>query len=342
MSGAGDAADQLLVSVVVPTFNNASTIGATLDSARSQTWRALEIIVVDDGCTDRTPEIVACHALADARVRLVRQANSGVAAARNRGVAESTGDFIAFLDGDDLWRGAKIERQMQALARSGPETAAVYNWSCLIDEDDRILASGGHQPVQGKVFAQTCRRELIGNGSTLLVRKAAFLEVGGCDATISAGRLRAGDDTKLHLALAERFEFALVQEELTGYRLRRGSGSDSYRDMAEVHRQAVAPFREAYPQYAPLMDLQRKELLQWFASRALHNGDIAAAVGLIAEIARMDPIFALYSMVFVPLRPLVMLLRRRRAGAPAYWSQQAGEADGAPPPGAAEAAAPNA
>jgi len=308
--------------VVIPAFNNAATLGETVHSASEQTWRSIEIIVVDDGSTDRTPEIVAAHMLVDPRVRLIRQRNGGVAAARNRGVAESTGDFIALLDADDLWRPTKIARQMQVMLASDSQTAAVYNWCCLIDDDGRVLSSGGQRPMEGNVFVEMCRRDIIGNGSALLVRRSAFLDVGGCDETLVCDGLHAGDETKLHLALAERFDFGLVREELTGYRLRRGSGSESYHRMAEVHRQAVEPFRLAYPQYAPLMDLQRKEMLQWFASRALNNRDPRGVIEMILRIGRRDPLFALYSMVFVPMRPLIRLVRRIRSGAVTrYWTQ---------------------
>ncbi len=317
--------DQPLVSVVIPAFNNAATLDETLRSASEQIWRSLEIIVVDDGSTDRTPEIVATHMLVDPRVRLIRQRNGGVAAARNRGVAESAGDFIALLDADDLWRPTKIARQMEVMLAADDQTAAVYNWCCLIDDEGRVISSGGQQPMEGNVFAEMCRRDIVGNGSALLVRRSAFLDVGGCDETLVCDGLHAGDDIKLHLALAERFDFGLVREELTGYRLRRGSGSESYDRLAEVHRQAVEPFRLAYPQYAPLMDLQRKELLQWFASRALNNRDPRGAVAMILRISRLDPLFALYSLIYVPLRPLLRLAKRIRSGAVTrYWSQTQG------------------
>ncbi len=316
---------QPLVSVVIPAFNNAPTIGETLQTVREQTYRPLEIIVVDDGSTDTTAEIVSAHMLRDPRIRLIRQGNSGVAAARNRGVAESAGDFIAFLDADDLWRPAKIARQMEALGRCGEDTAVVYAWSCLIDEDDRILASGGHQVLEGDVFAAMCRRDFIGHGSAALVRKSAFLAVGGCDSSLCAGGVRAGDDTRLHLALAERYRFALAPEELVGYRLRRGSGADHHLEVAALHRMAVAPFRARHPQYAPLMDLQLKELLLWLCGRALRSGNYRSAAALVSEIASLDPLFAVYAVIFAPIRPLVMRARRFRSGAAKRWSDGASD-----------------
>ena len=106
-----------LVGVVVPAYNAAATLDETLRSVRAQTHRALEIIVVDDGSLDDTAAIARRHAAEDERVRVLCQANAGVAAARNAGWQSSRADLIAFIDADDLWAPTKIERQLQALAR---------------------------------------------------------------------------------------------------------------------------------------------------------------------------------------------------------------------------------
>src|SRR6476660_90490 len=97
-----------LVSVVVPAYNAEKTILETICSVRAQTYRNLDIVVVDDGSVDGTPGIVERHARTDSRVRLIRQANLGVAAARNRGIAEARADYIAPIDADDLWESTKI------------------------------------------------------------------------------------------------------------------------------------------------------------------------------------------------------------------------------------------
>ncbi|NEK55550.1 glycosyltransferase, partial [Rhizobium leguminosarum] len=108
---------QPLVSVVIPAFNASRYIERTLRSAGRQTYRNLEIIVVNDGSTDDTAKVVEKMALADPRIRMLSTANRGVAAARNTGIQESTGRFVAFLDADDLWHQTKIEKQVNALNR---------------------------------------------------------------------------------------------------------------------------------------------------------------------------------------------------------------------------------
>jgi len=109
-------------SVVVPLYNKEAYIQRTLESARAQTWTDFELIVVDDGSTDRGPEMV--ERLADPRIRLVRQKNAGVSAARNRGIQETKGPYVAFLDGDDEWLPDHLET-LEGLIRRFPG-AGVY------------------------------------------------------------------------------------------------------------------------------------------------------------------------------------------------------------------------
>src|SRR5437868_1805768 len=104
--------DEDTVAVVVPMFNSERTIGATLQSICAQTHAKLDIVVVDDGSTDGSTAVVESWCGRDPRVRLVRQANAGVAAARNAGVAATSAPFLAFSDADDLWAPAKTEYQL--------------------------------------------------------------------------------------------------------------------------------------------------------------------------------------------------------------------------------------
>src|SRR5882672_6621288 len=103
------------VGVVVPMFNAELTIGVTLTSICRQTYQFLDIVVVDDGSTDRSASIVASYAQIDRRIRLLRQSNAGVAHARNSGAASTDAAFLAFVDADDLWAPPKIQLQLRVL-----------------------------------------------------------------------------------------------------------------------------------------------------------------------------------------------------------------------------------
>src|SRR4051812_1301977 len=100
-----------MVSVIIPTYNSAALLAQAIASVLAQSVLPAEIIVVDDGSTDATEQLVQCHG---SRVKYVRQRNQGVSAARNRGVASASGEFIAFLDADDVWHPRKLELQMAA------------------------------------------------------------------------------------------------------------------------------------------------------------------------------------------------------------------------------------
>jgi hypothetical protein len=112
------------VSVVMPAFNAASTVGAAVSTVLAQTYRDLELVVVDDGSTDATGAIATAH---EGPVRIVRQENAGVAAARNRGIAEASGELIAFCDADDLWFDEHLEALVAAYDAAGGKRIATAN-----------------------------------------------------------------------------------------------------------------------------------------------------------------------------------------------------------------------
>lgn len=312
------ATDQAFVSVIITDYNGAAFIDRTLMSARNQTYENLEIIIVDDGSTDASPQIVAEHAKQDPRIRMAQQPNAGVAAARNHGVREARGDLIAFLDHDDLWHSSIIEKQVARFNACGETTAVVYTWSCLIDREDRIISPTAEPRFEGRVLAQMCRGNFIGNGSAGMIRRSAIEEVGGFDEELS-GDLAGYDDAQLYLKLAERFEFAVVPELLVGYRLVIGSVADNYGRMMRSYRHVTGPLKSRYPEHAASIDLHEKELLQWFCSRALRRRDYGAATTVLRELIRLDLLFGAYSAAFVMVRPFLMRYRRWRAGLPARF-----------------------
>jgi len=183
-------------------FNSERTIAATLQSICSQTHRPLDIVVVDDGSTDGSAAAVAALAARDPRVRLVRQANAGVAAARNIGVAASTAQVLAFVDADDLWAPTKIEYQLAALKDGGAAVGAAYCWFATIDETDRTVSFGPHPLAEGQILRELCAVNMIGNCSTLMARRSAFEKAGGYDSTLRARGAEGAEDFLICLRLA--------------------------------------------------------------------------------------------------------------------------------------------
>lgn len=205
-----------LVSVVVPAFNAANTIAETLHSISQQTYRTLEIVVVDDGSTDETADIARRHG--DPRLRVIAKANGGVASARNAGIRGSTGPFVAFIDADDLWHPTKIAKQLRVLLAGGEDMALVYAPFRLIGGDGRVLASPHKYGASGWVIHRHFYSNLVGNGSALLVRRKVLEEFGGFDTWLMQQGAEGCEDLLLQLRIAARYRFGEVSEYLVGYR----------------------------------------------------------------------------------------------------------------------------
>jgi glycosyltransferase involved in cell wall biosynthesis len=201
------------VSVVVAAYNQAPWLGDAIASVRAQTFTDWELIVVDDGSTDGTREVVARHE-DDARIRCLSQPRAERAAARNRGIAAASGRLIAFLDADDLWLPEKLARQLAALDAQ-PEAGFCYTPARFVD------AAGASLPLRkpkgtiaGDVFACLMRGNVIILAS-VVARRAALERVGGFDASL---RVYGCEDWDLWLRLAREHPVAVVDEELTLYR----------------------------------------------------------------------------------------------------------------------------
>jgi glycosyltransferase involved in cell wall biosynthesis/peptidoglycan/xylan/chitin deacetylase (PgdA/CDA1 family) len=280
--------DQSLVTVVIPAYNAAHTVDETLRSVRSQTHRNLEILVVDDGSMDATPAIVANHAAVDARVRLIAQENAGVAAARNRGIAEAKSDLIAPLDADDLWAPSKIEKQLWALRQAGEKTALVYTWFAVIDSDGHVRDLE-HQPRDaGQVLRRMCRGNLVGNGSSALMRKSAIVEAGGFDSGLRSAHAQGCEDLLLYFRIAERHDFALVPEHLTGYRRHPETMSEDALQMLRSYHLVTREMYRKYPVYADEIRLGEADLADWLMRKALRKLRLNTAVAIFTHIARTD------------------------------------------------------
>ncbi len=199
-----------LVSCLMPAYNAASTLPAAIRSVLEQTLGDLELIVVDDGSTDETPEVL--EALTDARVLRLRQPRAGPSVARNRALAAARGTWVACIDADDVWLPQKLAWQTSAMARD-PAAAVAYGWTDLVDGELRPLAGDGRVRFEGEVLVELLRQNFICCGSNTLLRRAALVETGGFDES-----LEAAEDWELHVRLAARYRFVCVPEVVVWYR----------------------------------------------------------------------------------------------------------------------------
>ncbi len=207
------------IAVVTPAHNVAAYIGATVASVIAQSHSDWAMLVVDDGSTDRAAEIVA--GFADPRVRLLRQTNQGVSAARNRGMAEADGEAVLFLDGDDVLAPDALARLVRTLEAASDAVAAYGAYAYMTEDGARVTARRPGPFPSGDILPALLERNLFANGGHLLIRRAAVAAAGGFSAGIAYG-----EDWEywVRLALAGRFAVAAGAEPLLFVR-QRGSGA---------------------------------------------------------------------------------------------------------------------
>lgn len=212
------------VSVVIPAFDAAWCIRRAVDSVLAQTFTGFELIVVDDGSTDGTAEILRGYGDA---LRVVSQANGGMSRARNAGIRLARGRYVAFLDADDRWLPAKLERQV-ALLDARPELAFCAATATLEDPGGKVLGAwacqGDGTASVAEVFA--AHALVAGGASSVLARRDLVQTLGGFDET-----LFGAEDTDLWIRLAARGGFACIAEALVVVLKRPGSVSRNRRRM---------------------------------------------------------------------------------------------------------------
>lgn len=211
------------VSVVVAACNAAATIEESLASVAAQSYRDFELVVVDDGSTDNTPELLAKHAAMWPWMTWFRQENAGVASARNRAIERARADLIAFQDADDIWLPGKLAEQVPLLDRN-PDTALVFADSTFFPPDPASSGTLFQQkpPRRGRVLQKLLMGCFVLLG-TAVVRKAAIAEVGGF-----VDGQTPFSDVDLILRLSEQHDFDYVDKVLMRWRIR--SESLSHRD----------------------------------------------------------------------------------------------------------------
>jgi glycosyltransferase involved in cell wall biosynthesis len=234
------------VSIIIPAYNQAGYLAEAVASALGQTHADVEVVVVDDGSTDATPEVCARFA-ADARVRTIRTENGGVAAARNRGVSEASGAYVCFLDADDRYHPTKIAKQA-AVLDAEPAVAFVYCDIVEIDESgapvDRCYSVGRErQLLTGDITASLMRGGYF-PPHVVMVRRDALAAIGGFDPALGG---HADLDLWLRLA-ASGNRAAYLDEKLADYRFHSQSMSRDLGAMLETRTRTYAKLARSHPE----------------------------------------------------------------------------------------------
>ncbi len=202
-----------LVSVVIPAYNRAWILTEAVDSVLAQDFRDFELIVVDDGSSDNTPEILASYG---SSVRVLKQPNRGVSAARNRGIAAARGQLVAFLDSDDFWLPAKLRQQVDFF-QAHPETMICQTQELWIRNGLRVNPKRRHLKFSGLIFERSLSLCLV-SPSAVMIRKCLFEAVGVFDE-----QLPACEDYDLWLRISWRYPIHLIDTALV---VKRGGHAD--------------------------------------------------------------------------------------------------------------------
>ena len=287
-----------IVSVIMPVYNTAKYVEAAVESVLAQTFTNFELLIIDDEGTDDSIEL--CRAYDDKRIRIISQANRGLAGARNTGIRNARGQFIALLDSDDLWEPEKLERHVEHLRRA-PHIGVSYAASKLIDDDGNLLRIVQRPKLRNVTPRTVFLRNPIGNGSAPVLRRAVFADI----AYLNREReeldyfddgFRQSEDIECwcRIALTTDWGFEGIPGAYTRYRINEGGLSanvvkqfstwtrvrDRVAELDSGFARKWAPYAEAYQ-------------LRYLSRRAVRMGEGALAWSLLKDALSLCPQIAL-------------------------------------------------
>lgn len=232
--------DEPKVSVIIPNYNYADYLSRTVDSVLAQTYGNVEVIVVDDGSRDKSLDVLKKY---EKEIAVIVQQNQGVSAARNTGANNSTGDYLAFLDADDIWLPEKLEKQMVKF-RDDEEVGLVHCSMTYIDKEEK--PTGEHEFGKEGWFADQIlllKGGIVGAGSTAIVRRSLFDEIRGFDK-----RLSTAADWEFSYRAASRSKVGYVPDSLVQYRIH---GSNMHSNLAAMEHDVLIGLGKAFADDAP-------------------------------------------------------------------------------------------
>jgi len=267
-TGASELKATAPISVVIPTYNFGPFLARAIHSVLEQTCPVLEIIVVDDGSSDETRDVAASFG---DRIRYIRQQNRGVSAARNRGIAETRGEWIGFLDADDWWMPHKNEK-VQEFLHVHPEAVMIYHPNMVFYTDGRPQEfRRALEP--DKLWPSLRHWNEISGGSSALVRRSLLLDLGGFNEKFSYG-----EDWDLWIRIAVRHRLHKISEPLSGVLFHDRNATNSHVLVADGSRQIVDALSNGLHGIERLLYRQRFLAFRSFdASLELRPLDSAAA-----------------------------------------------------------------
>jgi glycosyltransferase involved in cell wall biosynthesis len=234
------------ISVIIPAYNSEKTISHTIKSVLNQTLSVLELIVINDGSQDSTLEVI--RQIQDSRIKVFSYSNAGGNVSRNRGLNRAVGEFVSFLDADDLWTPDKLQSQFKALQENVTAKVA-YSWTDYIDTNGQFILSGKRINVNGNVYENLLLSNFLENGSNPLICRKSLITLGGFDESLSAAQ-----DWDMWLRLASKFDFICVPSVQILYRISANSVSCN---LVRQEKSCLQVLQRAYKERPYLRDVTR-------------------------------------------------------------------------------------
>lgn len=224
------------ISVIIPCFNREHLLGRAIESVLRQSFDEFELLIVDDGSTDGTRELV--QRFEDPRIEYIRhETNRGASAARNTGIKRSDGEFVAFLDSDDAWLESKLEKQLAAFEAGPSRLGVVYTTFRKVDWHYEPEVKRWKGDISSRILVNNC----VGTTSTPMIRRKCFDVSGDFDEDLGGS-----EDWDLWIRLAEDWEFDCIYEDLVDYYHQpnsltadRGSALVAYKTLFEKHAERI-------------------------------------------------------------------------------------------------------
>ncbi|MBD2209675.1 glycosyltransferase family 2 protein [Calothrix sp. FACHB-156] len=276
------------VSIIIPVYKAEKYVAATLQSAIDQTYQNLEILIIDDESPDKSIEI--CQQFTDPRIKIICQQNRGLAGARNTGIRHAQGDYLTFLDADDIWLPQKIEKHIQHLENS-PSVGISFSRSAFIDESGEALGIYQMPKLKGITPSLVICLNPISNGSAAVIRREVFAAIkyqdnlyGIVEDFYFDENFRQSEDVEcwLRIAINTSWQIEGIPEALTLYRVNSGGLSANLFKQLESLERVITKARSYAPELISECDtLARAYHLRYAARRAVSLQDGSLAVQLI-------------------------------------------------------------
>ncbi|MEY2832207.1 MAG: hypothetical protein RLZZ574_1465 [Cyanobacteriota bacterium] len=260
------------VTVIIPAYNAMRYLAETIETVLAQTYQDFEVLVVNDGSTDNTSTWVSQLCQKEPKVRLISQANKGLPGARNTGIKQSRGKYIAILDADDLWEPTKLQKQVDSLD-SNPEAGLCYTWTALADSEGKVTGRVVASHAEGNVWQQLTEINFVCCGSTPVIRRRCFETVG-----FFAEDLRFSEDWDMWLRIAAKYPFVVVKESLIRYRQHSNNMTKNCQKMLETSRVLIERnFASAPTEFLHLRNRSYGCIYLFLAWKAIENRDYQQA-----------------------------------------------------------------